>query len=497
MKKPWKFFIITLLIILGLFFVGILYLFFVPGSQLFNITYINLHKTLKSSEFNSQSVTAVEINSTSYAVNVLNTSNENFYAVLDAKSFGFVKTKNKNAKLNAEYDELTKTLTFNIVEPKGLCTKGKSNLTVYVPAEKSFDLKINNKKSKVTTKLTSGSVSDLNYSSKSGSFEFEQGSVHGLIDLNLNKSSFSISEIVDCNVTDVKIRATSGKFNASKSNFNKVEVLKNSRATININSCNDFEMNAPNAGGKINIKILTNTQTTAGDTKIKFTEIHGEAIIDLRKSGVANIESLLSEDAMSILSVAAGKIKIENCNSRINASVLESGTLVINNAQKIINVYSSNGNVEINFAENAKSYAQDNASRVVYANIKNGNFKATGVEHVGKYVQDSDKQHNPYIYVTGTANVNIKMRNVLGNNAVYAEKGTVKFVINAEESVKYILKTSCDTGSVRVNLSQTAQYNGYTTNEETPTYVNCHNSTNLLTISGKSSNIRVFDTNFA
>ena len=497
MKKPLKFIIITLLIILGLFFVGILYLFFVPGSHLFNITYINTNKTLKSEDFNVQSVSAVEINSNSYAVNVINTTKENFYAVLTANSFGFVKTKNKDAKLNAEYNDLTKTLTFTIVEPKGFCTKGKSNLTVYVPAEKSFDLKINNNKSKVTTSLTSGSVGDLNYSSTSGSFHFAKGSVHGLINLNLNKSSFSIHELVDCNFTDVKIKATSGKFNASKSNFNKVEVLKNSRATININSCNDFEMNAPNAGGKINIGILTNTQTTAGDTRIKFNEIHGEAIIDLKKSGVANIESLLSEDAMSILSVAAGKITINNCNSRINASVLESGSLVINNAQKIINVYSSNGNVEINFAEDAKSYAKDKASRVVYANIKNGNFKATGVEHIGKYIPENDKQHNPYIYVTGSANVSINMTNVIGDNSVYAEKGTIKFVINADESVKYILKTSCETGSVRVNLSQTEQYNGYTTNEETPTYVNCYNSTNLLTISGKSSNIRVFDTNFA
>lgn len=476
---------------------GILYLFFVPGSNLFNITYINTNKTLKSADFDRQSVSVVEINSNSYAVNVLNTSDENFYAVLNANSFGFVKTKNKNAKLNVEYNDLTKTVTFTVIETKGFCTKGKSNLTVYVPAEKSFDLKINNKKSKVITNLTSGSIGDLNYSSSSGSFHFNKGSVHGLIDLDLNKSNFSIAEIVDCNFTDVKIRATSGKFNAGKSNFNKVEVLKNSQATININSCNDFEMNAPKAGGKINIGIVTNTQTTAGDTKIKFNEIHGEAIIDLRKSGVASIESLLSEDAMSILSVAAGKITIGSCNSRINASVLESGSLVINNAQKIINVYSSNGNVEINFAENAKSYAEDKASRVVYANIKNGNFKATGVEHVGKYIPDSDKQHNPYIYVTGNANVTINMQNVLGDNWVYAEKGTVKFVINADESVKYILKTSCETGSVRVNLSQTEQYNGYTTNEETPTYVNCHNSTNRFTVSGKSSSIRVFDTNFA
>ena len=498
MKKSWKFIIITLLIILGLFGVGVLYLFFVPGSSLFNITYINKRTTVNSKSYDATEITTLEINSNIYDVNIVSGTSDKISASIKSTSFGFVTKANSVLGINETYDENLNKLTFTSIEPSGFCTKGDSQITIYVPSNKSFDLIMNNKKSDATLNLaksSTNSIGSLKYSSTSGSLSLENTTVYGPMDLNLNRSSFSISKTSDCSNAIVKIKATSGKFNAPETFFKEVIVEQCSKGKINIGSCSELKINCPSDGGSINVaESVLNVHATIGDASMEIAEISGEATIDIRKSASVKIKNLSNENTVSTLTQAKGTISIEECHSSITA-YLQSGSLNINKAHKVIFVDSQNANVNINFDEEAAAYTIENNSRVLYGNIKNGSLTATGVEHIGKY--EENKKDNTFISITGSAEVNINMSNVLGENIINAQDGKIKIVVDSADTIKFVLKTQCKNGSVRVNLSQTTEFNGYTTTELKETYVNCLISNNVLSIIGENSKIEVYDKNFA
>ncbi|MBQ8615809.1 MAG: hypothetical protein IJ415_04510, partial [Clostridia bacterium] len=71
MKKVWKYLVITLLLLLGLCCVGVLYLFFMPGTSLFNITYINYNIKKETSKYSASHVSAIELNSRSYEIEII------------------------------------------------------------------------------------------------------------------------------------------------------------------------------------------------------------------------------------------------------------------------------------------------------------------------------------------------------------------------------------------------------------------------------------------
>ena len=78
MKKFWKYFTILILLLIGLFCVGLLYLFFVPSAELFGIKYISLNKDVYTQEYAAESVNTVVLNSRSYDVNIIPSSNQKF-----------------------------------------------------------------------------------------------------------------------------------------------------------------------------------------------------------------------------------------------------------------------------------------------------------------------------------------------------------------------------------------------------------------------------------
>jgi hypothetical protein len=147
MKKVWKYVIITLLMLLGLCCVGVLYLFFVPNSSLFGITYINNNKKLSSLKYDKEDVTEVVLNSRAYEINILTSSDSNIYTEVKSHSFGFVLTKNEVCDIKATLTN--NILTLNVIEPYGLATPNNSEINLYLPANKSFDLTLINKKAKI------------------------------------------------------------------------------------------------------------------------------------------------------------------------------------------------------------------------------------------------------------------------------------------------------------------------------------------------------------
>lgn len=483
MKKVWKYIVITLLLLLGLCCVGILYLFFLPGSSLFNITYINKNDVFESHKYEQSSVSRIDLNSRAYEVNIVETEEDEISLKVYSNSFGFVLKKNSNVEISSKIQN--NILTFNIIEPHGFATQGNSYIELKLPANLNIDLNLTNKKAKTTINSENLKINNLTYKTETGDFYMLKGSILGELNLNIAKGDFNIDKNVVTSNNDVNLKLTSGKFNASNAAFEDVRILQNKRGVISIKECVTLNEILASAGGRISIEKVAHINVSTSDTNISIGTVDHGAIIDLTKSGNIKIGTL---NASSVITTYDGSINIGESNSVLTVSS-NSGNIKISSAKLEISANTNYGDISIHFAEDAQSYLDNNQSRVLHARIKNGKLTATGVEHIGEADADNG------IKISGNGRAYITMKNVYGTNQVSGNNGEVKVVINKDSS--YELTTSSKSGGVRVNLTQTTEYNGYTTKEIRTTKVNCDSSTNNFTVSTNQGNLIVLDTNFA
>ena len=90
MKVFVRYFLIVILLLIGLFALGILYLFFVPGSSLFGITYISYSDNYNSEAYDASNISTIRLNSRAYDVFVVPASSEEISVRVYANSLGFV-----------------------------------------------------------------------------------------------------------------------------------------------------------------------------------------------------------------------------------------------------------------------------------------------------------------------------------------------------------------------------------------------------------------------
>lgn len=484
MKKVSKYIIITLLLLLGLCCVGVLYLFFIPNSSLFNITYISNNEKFLSTKYDAETVSRIVLNSRSYDVVIQPTDEGKIYAEVYSNSFGFVLKKNET--LNISSSIKNNILTINIHEPYGFATKNTSYIKLNIPENKEFDLSLSNKSATTLIDHENIKINDLKFSTQSGNFKFYKGSISGKLDLDLNKSTFTIDEDVTTNLNAVNLKLTKGKFLAENSSLGNISVLENERGVIKIGECKNFNENINSAGGQIHIKKCANITVATSDTNIYVDTVNHGADITLTGTGEVNITTLYG---VSTIITQSGNINLVNVESTLTVKT-DTGDVNISSAKLSISASTNDGNMFINFSEDADTYSTTSIARVLYAEINNGSLTATGVEHIGS--TDTDEGG---IKISGNGRVFINMRNVYGKNDIAGKNGNVNVVVNKDSS--YTLQTSSNSGNVRVNLTQISEFNGYT--EITPriTNVNCSSSSNSLTISTNKGNLTVLDTNFA
>ncbi len=487
MKKVWKYITISFLLLLGLCCVGVLYLFFVPNSSLFNITYINHNITRESEKYNNASVSRIELNSRAFDVKIMESEGDEIYIKTRGNSFGFVMKKNSNLSISSKLE--SNVLKFSVTEPYGFAARNDSYIHLYIPKDKSVDLYLQNKKAE-TTINSNVTINNLKYTTQKGDFEFKKGSINGNLTLNLEKSNFKIYEESQTKFNNVTLNLTTGSFKAIKNSLGDVTILSNSRGVIDLNSCQTIRENAPSAGGQIYANTVEHVNVTAGDTILSINEITDSASINLTKSGPVVINTLTG---ISNIATNSGNIKLGTTNSQLTVQS-ESGNITINKAYKTVAAKVGYGSANIKFADDAESYLTDKFARVLYASIKNGSLTATGVEHVGTPEENTQTTIDGGVKITGNGNASIYMQNAYGNNNIVGHNGSV-YVVIGKESV-YKLTTSSTAGNVRVNLTQTPEYNGYTTRDLRTTYVNCKSSSNNLTISTNYGDLTVLDTNF-
>lgn len=484
MSKVLKYITISFLLIIGLFCAGVLFLFFIPGSSLFKITYINHHLNANTESYQVSDVSKIQINTNAFDIKIFNTNENEIYAKSRSNSFGFTKTTNSSFSVQSSLEN--SILSFTVNEPKGFCASNSSYIEVYIPANTNIDLTINNTKSKTTIDATNLSIKNLNYSTTKGDLKIVNATLSNKLTLTLGKSDCSISSEVITNNNDVDLHITTGSFKALNSVLGDINILSNTRGVIELNQCADIRENQKTAGGRIVAQKVEHINITAGDTNISIQEIQIDAVVELTASGSIYINELYKS---STIKTNSGNIYVNNAYATLILTS-QSGNIQVDNATLIVSVSINYGEALINFNPNAEGFIENNRSRVLNATIFNGTLTATGVEHIG------DANSTEGIKITGNGRAHINMRNVYGTNTILANNGRASVVV--DKSSAFTLKTSSTYGNVRVNLTQISEYNGYTTKEERTTFVNSYTaSSNKLEVKSTGGEILVLDTNFA
>lgn len=489
MKNVWKYITISFLLLLGLGCAGVLYIFFVPGSSLFHITYINNNIRKESEKFNAADIETIKINSRAYEVQIYETEEDTIYLHAHSNSFGFVLDKYNSFELKTELDY--STLTFTIIEPHGFATPNSSLIKLYVPTTENYNLHLSNFKAKTTIDTPNATFENIKYSTTKGNLNINNATLLGDLNLNLGKSDCKISSNVTTDENNVTLQLTSGSFKAKDVVLGDINITKNERGVITLGTCNDINSNHKSSGGQINAETIKHASITAGDTIISINEVTAAVSIDMKKSGrvqinkLSGISSILTNSGNIILGTTLSPVTLRS----------ESGNITVSNAFMVITLTNLYGESTINFDKTAPSNRINASSRVLYASIKNGSLTATGVEHIGEIKTTTDQAPTGGIKITGNGRVNIFMNNINGKNSVNAGNGSLKVVVNKDSS--YILSTQSSGGAVRVNLTQTSEYNGYTDKDLTTTNVNCSTSSNTLSATVAKGYLTILDTNFA
>ncbi len=479
MRKFWKYFLIILLLVLGLIMVGILYLFFVPGSKLFNITYVSLNAQGFSKAYSVDEVQTIKIESRDYPISIVEATSDNVSLKLYSNSLGFALVKHSTISFNSQIED--GELTFVVNEPYGWLSKGKSYIELRVPENFSANLSIVNRNATVSVAKEDFTINNLFYQANIGTFNYTKGAITGSLDLELNRSDFSIAEEVATDGNEVTLNVKDGSFSALKESLGEVTIETNERGVFRIGACDTITERVSSAGGRIEVGTLGSVNIRASDTNVYIGTLSNGGTVELTKSGDIEINDT---QALTDLKTNTGNITVDKAEQRLLVET-EDGTITVKNAMFAVSAKSNYGDINITFNEEASHYSSDNEARALNATTNNGKITASGVENI---VLTIDNKGRAEIY----------MDDVLGVNSIAGKAGSVYVKIN--KNSKYVLTTRSDSGAVSVDLMQldvTLGVRGYTTREETITRVNLstgETTSNSLVVTTTSGDLTIRDT---
>lgn len=481
MKKVWKYLSIAFLLLIGLCCIGVLYIFFVPGSNLFGICYVAYNESIKGTDYHPSGIIGVTVNSNAYDVNVLPSKNGHFYSEMYTNSFGFTTLENKTCGITST--NVGGVVTYNVKEPTGALISTNAYINIYVPANVPINLSLSNRSSHTTINDAGVTIGELNYRTNYGDLDLNNATIIGTMNLDLDRSFLTIAKSVRLNKNSVNLKLSTGKFDSTNAVLGDVNVLSNNRGVINVGICNNFTEDIKTAGGRISINSINNTlRITTSDTKINVENLTGVAVVKLTNLGTISIKNCFGQ---ADLVTVHGDINIEN--SYNNVSLTSSyGNITVDNAFKhVIASSRKTGNIAIKYNESALHHNSTTApnDRKVSIQVQDGSASITGAENVNASI-------------LGRGHLSLSMTAVSSNNIINAGYGSVNIIVNAES--QYLLTSNTASGYSNVNLSQISEFGGYTNNitHENPLKVNGYTeSHNQLNISATSGSISVVDTN--
>ncbi|MBE7076524.1 MAG: DUF4097 domain-containing protein [Clostridiales bacterium] len=472
MSKVGKYFFITFLCLLILCLVGVLYIFIFRGKDLFGICYINLKKDEVSKSYDSAGISTIVLDSEKYAVQVSSTSDDQIYVDVKARSFGFSNINSDDLKITSVNE--SGVLKFKIDEPNGLLFDNSSLIQLMIPSSMEIDLILNNDKAKTKIDLADTSVKTLNYNTKSGDCEFKSGKLTTGLNLKLGSATFNLEESVETDKPNVELNLSKGRFKAVNQDLGVVNVIKNKKGHINIGSCAIINCEMKDAGGTINVKEVNIANIKSSDTNLVFGTVKAGADIRLTESGYVKIDKINSK---SIISTNDGKITIKNSYAPLDLDSKD-GNIKVTNAHFKVDAKTSYGDINVTFNEEFDSGMGGKEDRVLVATTKNGKVTA-------------DNVYNANVAISSKGRVDLTFNEVLGENNIVGANGEVNVKVS-KDSV-YTLKTSSEKGKVDVNLAQ-LPVGGYQERTEKVTHVNTSSeSSNKITISTKSGQLKLSD----
>lgn len=466
MKKIGKYLIISLLLLLGLACIGVLYIFFVPGASLFNITYISYNEDHFSQAIDASSINTIEMNSNNYKIKVISTSEDSISVKVHCATSGFVFTENKNLTLT--HSVASGKLTFDIIEPYGVALNNNSYIELRIPEDTTYNMELNNQHAETNINHESLTINKLNYSTRNGNFNLNNGTILGTMDLNLSNAVFTILPGVTTNGNKVILKLDSGKFNAGSSVFGELNIVENIKGNIIAQELTSLTGNIKQTGGRITITTLDTINYTSSDTIITINELTGLGNILLTNSGSVNIGTL---NINSTIETTNGNITIDRAECEITLLKSTNGNINVKSATKKINAVTVYGNIDITFDENAESYAANTANKFIHATTENGKITVINAEHIE-------------LSITRNGRAYVDMKKLYGSNYILGKIGEVSAVINKDCS--YELITNTNSGNISVDLL-------HLTSGLTSGPVNCTASANKLNITTTAGNIIVKD----
>ena len=480
-KKIGKYLILVLLSLIGLACIGVLYLFFVPGSNLFNITYISYSAEYTTKDYAPSSVTTVVLNSRSYNVNILATDDNSVSAKVYNNSFGFVLVQNKNVTITEKLTD--KTLEITVNEPYGFAIPNNSYINLSIPKSYEIDLQLKNLNAKTNISSEGLKINDLTYETSNGNATLNSTTITGNLNLNLGNATFTVSNSTNSN-TNVYLDLSTGKFNGSSATFGDITVNSNTRGIIQVKECDNFNIEIESAGGRVEIDKVSFADIDTSDTNVYINEVTDSLIADLTASGNIEVNTI---NGSSRLYTNNGNIKIKKANTSLIILETTYGNITISEAYNKIQAITNHGTINVTYAEDAEHHVVDsNTARSIMATIHgNGKVQVSGAESINVMIENNGR-------------ADVLMNDVVGENVITGNKGSVYVKINKDS--KYKLKTTSISGSVRVNLTQVPEYNGYK-NVDRETFVNCveadaEASSNVFKIHTNTGSLTVLDTNF-
>lgn len=477
MKKVGKYLLITILILLGLFFASLLFLFFVPKSSIFGITFISYNECQYTKFYDDDDIDNVVLESRSYEVNVKTHSSSQLYAKVENHSLGYVLKDNQYLIVKESVNNNTLTLT--VVEPHGAAFKNNSEITIFVPKDKEISLSISNKNALVNINDENLKINNLSYSTKNGSFNLNKAKITGNFNLDLNKAIFTISKDVNLNSNNVNLKITTGKFNAQYSGFGNFNITTNERGVILFKSCANLTQSMQTSGGRIEAESVSNINYSGSDTNMYITEITSGAIIKLT-NGEVYIGSI---SGTSDIITSSGNVTVGTATSNLTV-LTTSGNIEISNAHNKVRTTSTSGNINVYFSADASFADSSNLERrYLIATSASGNVTASGVNRAD-------------VNVTSSGAVSIGYAEFQADlglvSSISTKKGSI--YVTVDSNSKFVLN-STTSGSSRINFMQTEQYKGWTDNNIKDKEINGSKNanSNLITISSQFGSILMHD----
>ena len=416
MKKFWKYFLILILLLIGLFVLAMAYLFFVPGSTFLGISYVSYNKEILSQTADASHVSKVVVNGDRYEIKVVETKTDVISASVKSNVFGYTSTKNKTLDINLVEED--GVVTIDITEPHGFAFTSNAIVKVKIPEGTTLsELEINNNSATTTISSSAVKISQISVNTKSGDVYVNRNANLNLLNLDLGRGRCELTEPedIDHNI-NVNVKMTRGTFDSTNATVNQLEVKESSRGVVLASECKTFKQNTGTSGGRVEIeKVESIIVTSATDTNFKIKDCK-DASINLSESGKVYIENI---QEYSTITTNRGGIHIKNATRNL---VLESqdGAIVVENAKKAVNATTTYGSININFAADALDFKTDGTSRKAIVATNKGLVTVKGVDNI-----TADLGKN--------GRANIELRKVAKQSSIVGQSGAINVKVADNE----------------------------------------------------------------